>query len=814
MPLINRQVFVKLYFLIALLFFGLNSYSQNIVDQDSINKIKISFPESSIIDKTYRYDPITEKYYLSKSIGDYPINTPLVLSPKEYEKWILKQNLKTYFKQKTQTLNGISSGLEDAQKNLLPELYVNNKYFQSIFGSNVIDINPQGSIGVDLGVRYQKNDNPAASPRNRSSFSFDFDQRITLSLLGKIGDRLQLTANYDTESTFDFQNLIKVQFNPPKAREAFSFYKDLNTQSSNSFIEKFSDLENKIRDTEEELRDAKNKIQDLKNRGSAYKDNPSALGNDVADYLDGKVTEDGILQNIDIGNISMPLNSNLIQGAQSLFGVRTDLKFGKTIITAVFSEQRSQSQQIVSQGGGTVQQFEIFALDYEEDRHYFLSQFFRDQYDLALQTYPYINSNIQINRIEIWVTNRGSQTQNIRNVIALQDLGEKKIENTSLGSEISNFFIGSSDGFFPENAANNLSPMLINDGGILTEDIRDISTVQSGFGIENQKFKEGIDYAILESARKLNENEFTLNPILGYISLNQRLSNDEVLSVAFQYTYNGKVYQVGEFANGSIPGTTVSSSDNQQLNNNSLVTKLLKSNLTDVTEPIWNLMMKNIYSTGAFDLSEEDFKLNILYIDPSPINYISPVDQDSWPINLENQVLLRTFGLDKLNLYQDPVDEGDGFFDYVPGITIDPQLGRIIFPQVEPFGSFLFNVLKSGNGIENYNQENTFNNNQKQYVFKEMYSLTKAAAFEISEKNKFQLKGRYSSTGDDGISVGAFNIPRGSVKVTAGGRLLQEGIDYTVNYDIGRVKILDPGLKASNIPISISLDCIYLAIVT
>ena len=358
------------------------------------------------------------------------------------------------------------------------------------------------------------------------------------------------------------------------------------------------------------------------------------LGNDVAKYLDGKVTEDGILQNIDIGNISMPLNSNLIQGAQSLFGVRTDLKFGKTKVTAVFSEQRSQSKQIVTQGGGTIQKFEIFALDYEEDRHYFLSQFFRDQYDLALKTYPYINSNIQINRLEIWVTNRGSQTQNIRNVIALQDLGEKKIENTRLGNEIPDFFIESSVSFFPDNGANNLSPLLINDGGILTQDIRDISSVQSGFGIHNQKFKEGIDYAVLESARKLNENEYSLNSTLGYISLNQRLSNDEVLAVSFQYTYNGKVYQVGEFANGSVPGTTVSNND-EQLNNNSLVTKLLKSNLTDVKQPVWNLMMKNIYNTGAFDLSKEDFRLNILYTDPSPINYISPIDEDSWPKNLE-----------------------------------------------------------------------------------------------------------------------------------------------------------------------------------
>ena len=84
-----------------------------------------------------------------------------------------------------------------------------------------------------------------------------------------------------------------------------------------------------------------------------------------------------------------------------------------------------------------------------------------------------------------------------------------------------------------------------------------------------------------------------------------------------------------------------------------------------------------------------------------------------------------------------------------------------------------------------------------------MYSSTKAAALEFTEKNKFQLKGRYKSEGGDGINIGAFNVPRGSVRVTAGGRTLQEGLDYTVNYEIGRVKILDEGLKASNIPIDI-----------
>ena len=245
---------------------------------------------------------------------------------------------------------------------------------------------------------------------------------------------------------------------------------------------------------------------------------------------------------------------------------------------------------------------------------------------------------------------------------------------------------------------------MIDKGGILNENIRDIASVKSGFGDVESKFREGIDYAVLESARKLDKNEYNLNSRLGYISLNQRLSNDEVLSVAYQYTHNGRVYQVGEFANGSIPGTSVSTLSDQEpeLENNSLITKLLKSNITDVSQPVWDLMMKNIYNTGAFNIPEDNFRLNILFLDPSPINYISPIDENSWPKDLDKQVLLKTFGFDKLNIYMDPVSNGDGFFDYIPGITIDPQYGRIIFPQVEPFGKFLFDLLKNKKGLEDY----------------------------------------------------------------------------------------------------------------
>ncbi|MGC1515430.1 MAG: cell surface protein SprA, partial [Maribacter sp.] len=704
-----------------------------------LGRILLENPES-IVSK-YIYDPNLDRYIYNESVGDFNIGYPIILTPEQYFELIRREGIKSYFKEKSDAYSGKKVGSEEARKNLLPNFYVNNNFFQSIFGGNTIEVIPQGSVAMDLGVIWQKNDNPALSPRNRTNLSFDFDQRISLSMLGKIGERLQVTANYDTEATFDFQNIVKLDYTP---------------------------------------------------------------------------TEDDILQSIEVGNVNMPLNSSLIQGAQSLFGVKTKLQFGKTSVTAVFSEQRSQNNTVVAQGGGTLNEFNLTALDYDENRHFFLAQYFRDNYDRALSTYPYIQSQVQITRIEVWVTNRSQQTLNVRNVVALQDLGEADRTKTRVGrnnGDVGGFFNGPTD-LRPRNSANDFDPALIGTGtGALNRGIREIATIESGFNAASfspgYTPNQGFDYSFLENARKLEQGrDFDFNTQLGYISLNQRLSNDEVLGVAFQYTFQGDVFQVGEFANGGLDATTISAGANPIIENNTLILKLLKSNITNVTDPIWDLMMKNIYATGAFRLSQDDFKMNILYSDPTPRNYITPVVEgpnSGWPEGFEERILLNVFNLDRLNVYNDLQPGGDGFFDFVPGQTIDIQGGRIIFTKVEPFGQFLFEQLQSGPG-EQYSTASTYNPNQDKYVFRDMYELTKAAALQDPEKNKFLLKGRYKSEGSNGIPIGAFNVPRGSVRVTAGGRQLQEGIDYTVNYQAGTVQILDPSLEASNVPINISVE--------
>jgi len=759
---LTKITFTKfLFFCLSLAGFSVQAQvdEEDDTPQDTVgySQGSMQLPNPTSIVDAYTYDPVTNRYVYTSKVDSFNINYPIILTPEEYQELVQREAVRRYFKEKSDAIDGKN---EEGKKDLLPRYYVNSGFFETIFGSNTIDVKPTGSVEMDLGVRYTKTDNPSLSPRNRASTTFDFDQRISMSLMGKVGTRLNVTANYDTESTFAFQNLIKLEYTP---------------------------------------------------------------------------TEDDIIQKIEVGNVSMPLNSTLIRGAQSLFGVKTQLQFGKTTFTGVFSEQKSQTRTVSAQGGGTIQDFEMFALDYDNDRHYFLSQYFRDRYDESLINYPNINSRVQITRIEVWVTNRQNRlnnaNNNMRNIVALQDLGESRLsgeadpEVVAINPVPAGFFntlpnpilpgspVTDTD-LPPDNENNDYNPALITSGGgLLNPNIREIVTASVGFN-NPTPVSEGRDYSKLENARKLTSTEFTFHPQLGYVSLQQKLTNDEVLAVAYQYTIGSEVYQVGEFGTDGVEGTTVTNDpvtgEVSSVSTQSLVLKMLRSSLTNVNLPVWDLMMKNIYQIpGAFQLEQEDFRFNILYTDPSPINYITPVAGTPFPANppVAETPLLKVFNLDRLNYNNDPQVNGDGFFDYYPSITVDPQYGRIIFTTVEPFGELLFEKLRLQAG-ENYEGDQTsladYNPNQRKYVFKRLYKDTQAQALQESDKNKFQLKGRFKSTGADGIPIGAYNVPQGSVVVTAGGRVLVEGVDYSVNYQLGRVQILDPSLQ--NTPVEVSVE--------
>ena len=728
---INRLL-TTLTLLVSVVLFSQNTSgnTNNVVKNDSIIPLKYSFNNnqngSLFLNKPTTqeiiYDKALNKFVLVEKIGDYYIGTPVFMTPEEYDKYRLKNDVKDYFKEKVDATNPKKKGNKNARKNLLPKYYINSKFFESIFGGNTVEVKPTGQVNIKLGGIYQKNENPQISIENQSSFTFDFDQQISASLQAKIGERLKVTANYDTQSTFDFQNIIKLEYTP---------------------------------------------------------------------------TEDDIVRNIEAGNISMPIKNSLINGAQSLFGVKTELQFGKTYITAAFSQQNSQSKTVVSEGGATIEEFELRASDYDNDRHFFLSQYFRENYKKALDNYPLVNSPINITRVEVWITNKTQDVTDYRSIVGLADLGESDDVNKVNPTEVITTpgAVSVNSNVLPYNGVNNLSSLITSNSG----GIRDVASVDAAInGI--MPARQGFNYSYLQNARKLQANEFRMHPQLGYISLNRRLNDGEVLAVAYEYTAVGAsggetVFKVGEFSNDGIIAPS------------NLVVKLLRSEILNTVKPgtggssgvaaeafpTWRLMMKNVYALGAFPLQREGFRIELLYRDDET-GTLQNTLQKALTTGVTDKPLLRIFNLDKLDQSEYTVPNGDGFFDYVDGVTVNSERGYVLFPEPEPFGVDLKDEL-------------TNTSDQNKYLFEELYLTTKIQAKnEYQNKDKFFLKGYFKSETSSGISLGGFNIPRGSVRVTAGGRQLVEGIDYVVDYQLGRVQILDPGLESSGIPINATTE--------
>jgi len=483
--------------------------------------------------------------------------------------------------------------------------------------------------------------------------------------------------------------------------------------------------------------------------------------------------EDEIIQKIELGNVSLPLQSSLITGSQALFGVKTELKFGRLYVTSVYSQQKSERREVSTEGGAQEVEFEIGADEYEAYRHYFMSHFFRDIYEKALSTPPIINSSVNVTRVEVWVTNTNFSTENTRNIIAFQDLGEaRRIYNSG--------FAGDPKGNLP--AANGQNKVYV--GIYNNAQIRAFTQASRVLEGAPYNLESRFDYQKVELARKLQQGrDYTYNQQLGYISMVQEVQPNQVLAIAFEYTYNGQTYRVGEFSNDNT-------------GSDALVLKMLKSSELNTRFPMWDLMMKNVYSLGAYQLSNQGFELGIWYLDKKKgidINYIPEPY-----IGLNDRPLLQVMGLDRIN--NNSAQVPDGMFDFLasPQITVNPSNGRIFFPVLEPFGSDLRQTLLT------LTQDEKIASN---YAFDSLYTNTQAnAQYNFPALNRFSIKGKYQSSNSSEIALNAFNVPEGSVRVTAGGQTLIENQDYTVDYTLGRVKIINEGLLESGTPIDVSLE--------
>lgn len=484
--------------------------------------------------------------------------------------------------------------------------------------------------------------------------------------------------------------------------------------------------------------------------------------------LNYKGMDDEILRSVEAGNISFQTKGTLIPSAQNLFGVKAQLQFGKLSITAALANQTSQLQNQTLKGGAAVTTYQKKLSDYDENRHFLVGQYFRQNFKNAMSNLPIVNSQVQIQRVEVWVTNKTAITTDARYVVGLMDLGEGQPYNPNVHSQ--------SNSALPFNAANDLYNSLAGDPSNRNPSLINNNLLAKGLSPVNDFEKV--------YARKLNPSEYYFNPQIGFISLNAQLQPDDVLAVAYQYTSNGRVYQVGEFSQD----VTVDSTQGVQ---KVLFLKLLKATSARTNLPIWKLMMKNVYSLDMASVSNVGFQMNVLYQQPSGgLNRYLP---ESAPA-VSGRPLLSVLNLDRLNNRNDP--QPDGVFDYVEGFTILSKQGKIIFPELEPFGRDL-DTLAFANQPQSIKQK---------YIFYSLYDSIKAKAQTLANLDRFIMQGQAKGSSSSDISLGAYNIPQGSVKVVAGAQTLVEGADYVIDYNLGTVKILNQAILNSGVPVNVAYE--------
>ncbi|MBL7816669.1 MAG: cell surface protein SprA [Saprospiraceae bacterium] len=699
--------------------------------------------DPTVINKTIEFDPLSNQYNVTEKVGDdFYYRAPTVMTYDEYLNWKAKQQEREYFER----LAGLSkrkggdkidpmsrvdfSATQNSKlKMLLKSVGVNGKLPEvpkldikkmgdnligMIFGDPpTVDIRPQGQIDLTLGGDYRYYGNPILPTYARRTGGLLFNMDIQMNVTGKIGEKLNLNTAFNNKATFDFDNLMKINYN------------------SNVF------------------------------------------------------SEDDIIKSIEGGNVNLPLRGTLIQGSQNLFGVKTELQFGYLRLTAIAAQQRNRRQNLAVQGGSQVQNFNVPIDQYDENRHFFLTHFNRNTFEKALKELPLVNSLFSIDKIEVWVSNERNEDREVRQIVALADLGEPTNFNNpqAVRRKSTAKFSNLDNQYLPDNNANDLYERLQNDAAQTRRINTVIRHIENNYGLV-----QGQDF-IKRSAKRLQPSEYQFNPKLGTLSINN-VDRQQVLGVSFTYFYNGQgPFQVGEFGQ-DVAATSGSALPGGDSISQVLFVKLLKNTIQNPVIPLYDLMMKNVYSVGAYVTNPQDLRLDIVYQDVSA----EKADKRSLP-ELSKIPLLTVLNLDRLNQVGDP--QPDGQFDFIPDVTINTRNGRIMFPKLEPFGSSMTSRLTELGMDPSVIQK---------YIYQELYDSTLFRAQERQEKNRFIIRGQVKSTASNRIQLNAFGLRPGAVTVTAGSFQLLEGVDYAIDYGTSTLTILNPAYVAPNIPLNVSYE--------
>ena len=677
-----------------------------------VSRSPLLLKDPSNLDFRVEYDTGGVSYSVYENLSEVNFRPATSMTFREFDRYTTNQINRQYWQEASAGLDGESAV---SGRRLIPKLYI-NPVFDRIFGGDYIDIQPTGFANLDFGGRWQFVDNPQVPQNRRRNGGFNFNMQLSTNVVGKIGEKMAVTFNFDNNNTFDFQNNMKIEYT--------GFDED-------------------------------------------------------------------IIKKIEIGNVSMSVQNSLMTGAQSLFGVKTQLQFGKLYVTGIASRQQGRAE-VITVGGGqgvtnatsnrggqrdNTDNINIPASGYDENKHFFLGQFFRDNYERWHRNIPVINSGLDIQRVDVYTVNRQNDTESTRNFVGLMDLAEGDPDNAFRDASVVGDFArleadNTSNSLFQNVRNQSLDPASVRD---YLEGLR--STQDPTF----DGMQDGTDFVVVTTARKLDPSEYVINKKLGYISLLRRLQNDEVLAVAYTYSLNGRNYKVGELIEDypGRPGDQV------------VILKMLRPNRIATNLPTWDLMMKNIYNLRTTQIQQEGFSLRIHYKDDR-------TGQDNPSIH-EGRVtkdvpLLQLMGLDSLNRNGDR--QRDGNFDFVPEVTIDTRNGNIIFPVLEPFGSNMERFFDPESEAELITR----------YVYDTLYRTTRTNAEQISAQNKYVILGSSQGTISNIIPLNGFNISQGSVTVTAGGTILTEGLHYDVDYNLGQVRIRDDAILNSGQQIAVSYE--------
>lgn len=467
--------------------------------------------------------------------------------------------------------------------------------------------------------------------------------------------------------------------------------------------------------------------------------------------------EDEVVQSVEAGNVSLQTPSTLVGGSGALFGIKAEFLVGPLRLSTVASQKKGEANRLTVSGGSTEQKFERRAYDYS-DNHYFVNLDYREpqspadlrtvyesyyNYRAENRTAPLqLRPDLYIKDIEVWITRPASAgvvtDPEERKGIALIDL----LPNVHLYQQ--------SDPQYPDSLR-----VLIDPNNKLES--------QSGL-VEVGNFK-----------RLKKDVDYSYNPVTGILTMNQNVQDDQVIAAAYR------------IENGSGPeddiffGTFVNDPRFTAQTDPRLVLKLVKpKNLSPSFKKAWKHKVRSIYSLNMRNMKAEDLaNFKIIYREGGQS------DLDNLPdISIP---LLRLFGVDYTNESGPPPD---GKIDFLPGLTVDPVRGEIIFPTLEPWNSGLRSIYLTF--------PNTDPAKIEPFLFPEVYDTTKTIARQ-SQRDKILIVGTTRGTSSAVYNLG-FNVVPGSVRVLLNGQPMTKGPDYTVDELSGQVRILKeealiPGAK-------------------